>query len=270
MRLAFLLAALLSSLALPAQNVSTLMGARSAGMAYASAGLADEWSVFNNPAGVSAASRPSAFFAYEVRPAPKGTNRTAAGLQTSLGWGSAALGVFRFGDEAYSEQSVSAVFGNRFGIASLGLRLSYVQYRTQGFGTAGALSLTFGGQATITDKLIAGAYMVNLNQAKLSGEERLPTLMMAGLTIRLAEDLILSTEVEKDLDYPLTWKTGAEYTFRKKFVARTGFSLWPQSGFFGVGFRKGRLRLDYSAQVGSDAGSRHMASAVYDLKRGGE
>lgn len=255
---------------LQAQSASTLMGARSAGMAYASAGLADEWSVFNNPAGVAAASQPSAFFAYEVRPALKGTNRTAAGVQTKLGWGATALGVFRFGDDVYSEQSVSAAFGNRFGIASLGLRLSYVQYRTQGFGTAGALSLTFGGQATLTDKVIVGAYMVNLNQAKLSGEERLPTLMLAGITILPSGDLTLSTEVEKDLDYPLTWKTGAEYSFRKKFFARTGFSLWPQSGFFSVGFRKNRLQLDYSAQVGSETGSRHMASAVYHLKRSKE
>ncbi len=267
MRCGLAIAGMLACGASVAQSSSTLMGARATGMAYASSTLNDEWSLFNNPAGLASLTETGALFAYEARPALQGTNRAAAGINVPLGFGTTSLGLFRFGDELYSEQAASLAFANQFGIASLGLRLTYVQYRTQGFGTTGALSLTFGGRAAITDQLTVGAYMMNLNQAEVNDEERIPTLLIAGISFRPVEALTIATEVEKDLDYPLTWKTAAEYTFKNKFFARTGFNLWPQSGFFGVGFKKSRLQLDYAAQVGTSTGNRHMASASYSFMR---
>ncbi|MDZ7646337.1 MAG: hypothetical protein U5K54_03660 [Cytophagales bacterium] len=59
-------------------------------------------------------------------------------------------------------------FGNKFGIASLGVKANYIQYQADGFGTYGAVSIDFGGLAELTDQLSIGAYITNLNQAKLN------------------------------------------------------------------------------------------------------
>ncbi|MCX8490924.1 MAG: hypothetical protein ORN54_07640, partial [Cyclobacteriaceae bacterium] len=51
------------------QSVSTLMGARQAGMGYASSTTTDEWSLFNNIGALGKIKQPSAAFAYEAVPA---------------------------------------------------------------------------------------------------------------------------------------------------------------------------------------------------------
>jgi hypothetical protein len=80
--------------------------------------------------------------------------------------GVTSVGAFRFGDDLYNEQMVSLGFGNKFGIASLGVKANYIQYQADGFGTYGAVSIDFGGLAELTDQLSIGAYITNLNQAK--------------------------------------------------------------------------------------------------------
>ncbi len=253
-----------------AQSISTLMGARAAGMGYASSGLADEWALFNNVGGIGSQDFLSTAVAYEIRAQLTNANRMAFAFNSPIRWGVASLGAFRFGDDLYSEQIISAGFGNKFGIASLGAKVNYIQYRAEGFGTNHAFSLDFGGIAQLTDKLSIGAYITNLNQASMSNDyqsERLPTKLTAGLTFKPLENILITTELDKDLDYAATWRTGLEYSFKEKFFFRTGFNLKPQTGFFGIGMRKKNLHADYAIQFNSLTGASHQASACYRISR---
>lgn len=240
------------------------MGARANGMGYASSTLFDAWGVFNNVAGLAKLDQPSAVFGYDHRPLLPGANRTAAAVSWPLKFGVLGGGVFRFGDDVYSESLLTAGISNQFGLAALGLKLNYLQYRTEGFGTKGVLTLNFGGIAELTPKLAIGAYITNINQPKLSiDDDQVPTLLTAGFSFKPTDKVIIATELEKDLDYTSNWKTGIEYLFNKKFCARTGFNLQPQAAFFGLGFKTTKFMLDYAIQHSEHLSLSHQASVSY-------
>lgn len=253
---------------LHAQSSSTLMGARSSGMGHASSCLTDEWSVFNNIGGLAKLTTLSAAFTYDAHPSFSPFNKTAAVFAVPLKkFGTAGLGIYRFGDKVYSEQILTTGFSSTFGLASLGIKLNYIQYNAAGFGRKGVWSISFGGIAALTPKLSIGAYVINLNQPKIShlDNERLPTILTAGLSFKTSDKTIVTTELTKDLDYKPVWKTGAEYQVYKKFSFRTGFNIHPVSGFFGLGFKPKKFSVDYSYQYRPGIGSRHQATVAYNF-----
>lgn len=254
---------------LQSQSTATLMGARAAGMGYASSGLTDEWAFFNNVGGIGKLKTTGAAFAYELKPALTGANRMAASLLSPVKWGTAGVGIFRFGDDLYNEHLLSLAFGNTIGNTSLGIKTNYIQYRAEGFGTHSAMSIDFGGITQLTQHLSIGAYITNLTQSKLNNgtSERLPTKLVAGFTFRLTDYLLLATELEKDLIYQATWRSGVEYTLYKKIFFRTGFNLNPNAAFFGIGAQKENFKLDYAIRFNQLTGTAHQASAVYIFSR---
>ncbi len=244
------------------------MGARATALGYASSGLADEWSLFNNPGGLAKITQTNAAFAYEVNAQLKGANRMGAIFNMPTKWGVASAGLFRFGDDLYNEQALSIGFGNQFGIASLGMKVNLVQYNAEGFGVTTAISFDFGGIAELTEKLSIGAYITNLTQSRMGDEdERLPTRLTAGLLYKLEKNILVTTELAKELDYIATWRTGLEYSFHQKVFFRTGFNLNPNTACFGLGIRKKKLRLDYAVRFNPLTGALHQASAVYSFSK---
>jgi hypothetical protein len=244
------------------------MGGRSAGIGYASATLHDEWSLLNNVGGLSKVTQSSATFAYDVRSGLIGANRMATAVILPFKMGCSAVGLFRFGDDLYNEQLITLGYSHQLGIASLGLKANYVQYHAGGFGTRRAVSLNFGGLAQLTPQISVGAYIVNLNQPKLStlDNERLPTKLVAGLAFQPNNKLLLVTEIEKDLEYDPTIKGGMEYTAYKKVIFRTGFNLHPNAIFLGLGFLIRKLKIDYALQYNNTLTAAHQASTVYRLE----
>lgn len=250
-----------------AQSVSTQLGARVNGMGYASSALFDTWNLFNNPASTAKLENTSAGFTYDLHPVPSGANRTAATIAVPVTIGVISGGVYRFGDDLYNEHLISAGFANKFGLASLGMQVNYIQYSTEGFGNKGVVSINLGGIAELTPHLSIGAYIVNVNQPKINGEEKLPTRLVAGLGLKPIEKLFIAAEIEKDLDMDPTWKMGLEYAFHKKFSARTGYNLKPNTSFFGMGFKTSKLTFDYAIQYNVSLRFSHQASIGYQVRK---
>jgi hypothetical protein len=248
-----------------AQSTSTLMGARAAGLGYTTTVVEDEWALFNNVAGLARVDQLSASFAYEVRPALIGANRMAASISAPSKVGTLGVGIFRFGDDVYSEHQVSVGIGNQIGNTSLGAKINYSQYRVESFGNVAALSFDFGGITRITSQLSIGAYITNLTQSKLIGNEgeQLPTKLVVGIGFKTTDKIFIATELEKDLDYQVTWKSGLEYSIYKKIFFRTGFNLNPHAAYFGLGGQKKNLKFDYAIRFNQLTGASHQASAIY-------
>lgn len=250
-----------------AQSVSTQVGARANGMGYASAALFDVWGTFNNPAGQAKLERTAFGFTYDLRPVPSGSNRTAAVLAIPVSVGVITGGAYRFGDDLYNEHLASAGFASKFGLASLGVQVNYVQYSATGFGSKGVASVSLGGIAELTPQLSIGAYIVNVNQPRISGEEKLPTRLVAGLGFKPIDKVFIAAEIEKDLDYYPAWKMGIEYAFHKKFIARTGYNIRPGIAFFGLGFKTKKFVIDYAIQYNVQLGLSHQASVGYQFAK---
>ncbi len=249
------------------QSVNTLMGARQAGLGYASATLTDDWSIHNNPAGISSLKQRSVGFAYDLTPGIAGGNRVAASLNTPTKWFNSGVGFFRFGDALYSESRISIAVGNKIGISSLSLRGNYNQYRADGFGTSTAFSLDIGSITQLTQQISVGLYITNITQASFtsSSGERLPTRLVAGFGYTPSEKILITTEIEKDLDFPIMWRTGFEMGIYKSVFFRTGYNLNPNAGFFGFGIKKKNLKIDYALRYQNLLGVSHQASASYTL-----
>jgi hypothetical protein len=246
-----------------------MMGARSSGLATTSSCLSDEWSLFNNVAGLASLEKAKASFSYDVQPGFKPFNKMGAVFALGFKPGVAAIGLFRFGDELYSEQIISIGFANTFGLASIGLKLNYIQYKATGFGTRGVLSASFGGIAKLTKTISVGAHIINVNQPDISKveKEKIPTILVLGIAAQLTPQTLFTTELEKDLSHPVKWKTGVEYKPFRKFAARTGFNINPNTVFFGFGFFPGRLSVDYACQHNFTIGPRHQATVGYIFNR---
>lgn len=245
------------------------MGSRSAGMGYTSACIEDEWSLFNNVAGLASIKNAATAVAYDTQPSFKSFDRMAAVFTLPVKIGVAATGIFRFGDELYNEQIISLGFANTFGLASLGLRADYIQYKAQGFGTKGTVSFSLGGIAKLTEKILVGAHITNLNQPNLSSveNEKLPTMLILGVGFKLSSKTFVSTEVQKELDYFLKWKGGLEYQPFEKFSFRTGFNVNPNAAFVGFGFKRKTLKADYAYHYSFSLGSRHQATIAYHFSK---
>lgn len=91
--------------------------------------------------------------------------------------------------------------------------------------------------------------------------------LAAGLSFKPTEQILLITEIEKDLAYDPTAKFGMEYALHKKVFGRTGFNLNPEAAFFGLGFKGWRLKFDYSIQYTSNLNFAHQASASYRIEK---
>lgn len=259
---------LLTANVLKAQSVSALMGARSTGLAYASTTLKDEWAIQNNIGGVANIDLVNIGFAASIHPSLEGSNRLAATSSFPTSLGAISLGVFRFGDNIYNEQIISIGYGHKLGLASLGLKANYVQYRAEGFGRQTALTLGFGGIADITPLLSIGAYVTNINQPRLgSGDTRVPTKLTAGLGFRPIKKVLILTEIEKDLELNPKWKTGIEYLIYQKLAVRTGFNLNPSTTFFGLGVESWKVKLDFATTFSRALKLSYQASASYSLSK---
>jgi hypothetical protein len=250
-----------------AQSSSTLIGARAAGMAYSSSALTDEWSAFNNVAGLAKLTSMVAAFTYDVQPSFTPFNKAAATFSCPLRIGVAGLGLYHFGDDLYNEQLVTLGYSSTLGLASLGVQVNYIQYNIQGFGRKAVLTASFGGIAELTKRLSLGAHVININQPKLSelDEERIPTVLIAGVLKKTSDDVTVTAELEKDLDHNPAVKAGIEYRILKKFFLRTGIRIQPNTGYFGFGFKPARYCIDYAFQYNQGIGSRHQASVSYKL-----
>lgn len=232
--------------ALMAQDGNFALGARNNGLAGTSLTLTDGWSLFNNIGGLGALKQDEIMASYQ--------NRYALQAFSVIGLGYAHKGksvnfgtsLFRYGDDTYNQQRLGLFVGNTFQLVSLGVGASLLQYSIVGLGIRRLPVLDFGGIAQLTPKIHVGAYIFNINGARINTSEPVPVLMKAGISFRPIEGLMLNMEIEKDISYPQNFKCGIEYHLNKWVDIRTGFSTYPQSAAFGFDIRSMNMVYSYA------------------------
>lgn len=253
---------------LAAQSIPPLAGASAQAIGYAVSCTQDAWSVFNNIGGLAGVKHVTTAFSYETMPHFRFGDRMAAVFVMPVKTGAMGFGLYRFGDDLYHEQIMTAGYSNVLGLASLGIRINILQYYADGFGNKHLVTIHFGGRAELTSGLYVGAYIINIHQPVISATsgERVPTLLSAGIACKPSSNVFFTSEVEKDLEYDLTWKTGIEYRAHRRIFFRTGFNIPPDAGFIGFGFKTGRYQIDYAMQYSFTTGMKHQASITYAFR----
>ena len=240
-------------------------GGRAQALGNASATLGGEvWAVANNAAGLGSLTRPAAGAHFENRYLIPSLNLAAVALALPLGTVEPAAGGLpprasrgvlgveaqRFGGILYNETRVGAAYGYQLGVVRVGGRLDALQVSFQDLGSRRAVVASLGGQAEIIpQQLTLGVYLYNLTQTKLADyqDERVPTVLRAGLAYRPGTQVLLLAEAEKDVERAAGLKAGLEYTPTPAVALRLGYASLSQQSTAGVGLRAGDWQLDYAA-----------------------
>lgn len=254
-------------------NGPGLWGARSAGLGQIGSVLEDDvWASATNAAALGSLSQLSVGMGAENRYLLPVLNTVAVAAAMPLGYqapaapvtgvpaavaaadapryGVLGLTAQRFGGKLYSEQRLGLGYGYRLGTVRLGARAEMLQTSLESLGSRRVLVASLGGQADIIPrKLTFGATLYNLTQARLARyqEERVPTVLRAGLAWRASEKVLLLTETEKDVEQDADFKAGLEYQPLPVLALRAGLSSLTTQLTGGVGVQAGRLRVDYAA-----------------------
>ena len=248
-------------------QITSFQGARSSGIAHTSVTYADGMSIYNNAGSLGFSKYSSVITGYQNNYEVEGLNTVFAVINKRIKTGAISIGVSAFGDEFFSISRVSTGIGNRFGIAALGVSLHYIQYRIEGFGSHGFISVDVGGLAELTPRLFIGGRIKNINQAKISKftNEYYPTILTAGISYRPTDQLRFNTQIDKDLQFPAKLKFGLEYKINALSL-RTGLNTQPLWFSFGFGFIHKRFILDYALQNNYLLGRSHSISIAYRIK----
>lgn len=222
----------------------------------------DAFSIFNNPAALSDLRAMRIGFSYDLLPSFRPYDRVAAAVTIPMTKGVASAGLFRFGDELYSEQCIAAGYAHKIGITSLGIRANLMQISAEGFGSKQFATISLSGLTELTPWLTIGAQIINVNQPKVRDDERIPTTVSINAKAKAGENISVLAEAEKNVYYDVLLKTGLEYQYNRKISVRTGFHVEPVAGFFGFGLHLTKMHFDYAFSY-LPIGTRHQFSWVF-------
>ena len=288
------LAALLPAGVAQAQgNGPGVRGARAAALGNASVAIGgDVWSMGNNVAGLGEVQRPTVGFYGENRYFSTALNVAALNLALPLGRQPAAAGpaavmpgaeggsnapaprtwarhgvvgleVQRFGGQLYNETRVGVGYGYRFGQISLGGRVDMLQVSIEGLGSRRVAMGTLGGQIEVLPRRLSfGAALYNISQTRLASyqDERVPTILKAGLAYRPGPQVLLLVEAEKDVERDANFKVGLEYRPVPMLAARLGLASLTEQASAGIGVQAGAFQIDYAAAFQQALGfSQHLS-----------
>ncbi len=243
-------------------------GPVSVGMGGVSAATANEWSIFNNPAGLVANEGINGVFSYQTifNFAPFNTVMAAVNSETS--WGTASFGVYRFGDEIFSNQMASLGFARKIGIMSLGAKANVLQYNIDGFGKRSVFIAEMGVLAEFTPQLHFGAHIYNFTQSVIAVEsqEKVPTIIRLSLNYKLDDNLDLFLEGEKNVEDDPDLRFGVDYEIIENLHLRTGFSTQTNRHSLGAGFKLKRFVIDYAIRSNRSVGATHNFGLTYQIK----
>jgi len=253
-----------------AANENFPIGARAIGMGNAVAANEDVWSTFNNIAGIGKLDKINVAAFFERRYNFSGFDQFAVVGNlplaiTPLKYGNVALGLYRFGTELYNESRFNVGYAHNIMGVNLGIQAEYVQVTISEWSSKANVVINFGGQVQIVKNLRFGAHIYNLNQAKIATyqDERIPTVMKAGIAYLPFNRLSLNAEMEKDVEKPARFKVAVEYGLLDKLFFRTGINTNPVKYFFGLGFVTKSLGLHYAISVHELLGLSHSLSVGY-------
>ncbi|GAB4341415.1 MAG: hypothetical protein OHK0038_21100 [Flammeovirgaceae bacterium] len=256
-----------------AQVYRGVVGAEAIGMGGAVVAIESQYATFNNIANIAQLKEISVTANYENKFGVSIFNTLTASLNVPLK-NAGALGVAmqRFGNDSYSEQSLSFGYAYHLAGVNLGLKANYLQYSAESMGTKSVIGIDFGVRTQLAKTLFLAAHFFNVNQAKLQSfqNERVPSVLKLGFSYQPTDKLMVNIEGEKDLEFSPVYRIGLAYKIVKQLTGRIGVSTEPQTAYFGIGFQAKRIQLDYAINTHPNLNLTHNIGISFKLTKGKE
>ncbi len=247
------------------------MGSRSHALGNASVAIDDIWAYHHNPANLVSVKKLGLGLSYENRFLLKELQYQGFVVALPLKVGVISFGLQSFGFKNFRTNRLGLGYSMKLAeFLSCGVQLNYHQVRlTDAYGRKDALTAELGLRANITDNWKVAFSVFNLTRTKISefGEDRLSTLMRLGTQYTFSEKVMLVAELEKNIEFPIRFKTGIEYSPIRKLFLRGGFATQPIELSAGLGYRfKEEFQLDLGSAYHQILGWSPNFSFTYLMK----
>lgn len=252
------------------QNGSTYAnGARSAAMGNTGLNFNDINSLFNNQAGLADLEATSFLIAAERKFALADLNNLTAGVALPTSSGTFGISLNYFGFDLYNETKVGLAYSRRLmDKLSVGIQFDMLNTRIPEYGSKNLFTFEIGLQSELSKNLTLGFHLFNPVKLETVEGEYLPTVIQGGISYAPSKKVLVNVELEKDIDFPFTIRTGIEYEMVDNFWLRLGVNTEPASVNFGIGYlMQNGLRLDIASSYHQELGFTPAVSLGFDLKK---
>ena len=237
-------------------------GVKAIALANAFVAVADNsWAVTYNPAGLAELDCPevSAFFVPQQFGLPELKNVALSGTcPTTLGTFGAS--VEQFGFDLYRTSTIR--FGHGVSLDSLfsvGGTVTVDRVAIARYGVTHTLTFDIGLLGRPVRDLQVGCCVRNFTSSTIGrGRERLPQYVLLGLCYLPVEGFRITSEAEKDLQFPLVLKVGVEQQFFGFLSLRCGVANNPEKVSAGLAVRYSAIEFGYAGYSHPELGWTHQ------------
>ena len=252
---------------LEAQNGTPAAGgARGIAMGNTGLGFNDINAIFSNQAGLANLKEIEATVFGEQRFNLSEIKLVNAGVAIPTSAGVFGLTVGYFGFDQFNEQKIGLAYARRLSSrVSLSGQIDYLNTRIPEYGNKGQLTFELGVQSTLLKNLSIGAHIYSPVKVKINEDYVIPSIYKLGAMYQPSEKVLLTMEVEKDIDYPVVFKGGVEYMAAPGFYLRAGAGSNPTLMSFGLGYNKDQVKIDVASGYHLDLGFMPALSASFQF-----
>lgn len=230
-------------------NENRPAGARSFAMGNASVALYNEWSGFHNQAGLALLTKKSFGAYYENRFTNKELSTKSFHLNIPSKFGCFSANYTQFGFELYKESKIGLSYSRALGKHFwAGLQFNQIRKKLNAeYGSQSKYTFEFGLLAEVASNFYIGFHLSNPTQERFETwdyDDKIPTVGRFGISWKLSNGVIISTEILKNIDDNLQIKAGIEYPVNDKLFFRVGAFNHPNSISLGIGYNFSKLKTN--------------------------
>ena len=172
----------------------------------------------------------------------------SAGAAAAIATGSGTFGFSAnyLGLDAYREQKIGLAYGRQLtdGLA-LGAQFLLLNTNIENYGSRSLFTFEAGVLADLLPQVSIGFHIFSPIRVEWLEGDRVPTIFSLGVGYHPSGKLLITAEVEKDIEYDARFRAGVEYRIIEQLQLRTGIATKPTNIHFGLGFRLAeKLQLD--------------------------
>jgi hypothetical protein len=175
-------------------------------------------------------------------------------------------GYFGFSD--YNESEMGLAYARKLGSkVDIGVQFNYNDIQASGYGNSSAINFEIGTVFHLTDKLNAGVHAYNPVGGKFGkSEEKLASIYTVGLGYEASSKFLMSAEIEKEENQPVSINAGMQYKFLPQFMIRAGIVTNTSVLYGGASLFLKTFRLDVVASYHPQLGVTPGLLLIYDFK----
>jgi len=221
------------------------------GMGNSSVMMYDYWALFNNQAGLSDIETIEAGINYDHNYQVWQTGKQGIGIVVPTKSGNFFFAGNRYGYSGFSENNIGLGYARNLGkYFSAAIEFDYLFYnQADGYDYRGTVVFQVGMITKPIENLQIGIHIYNPARAKLEdyNDEAVPVIIRFGLGYYFSEQVLVTTETEKDIEEENRFKVGIQYEPVDHFFIRTGFLTNPNQYSLGIGLTVNNFTTDIAA-----------------------